>query len=48
MPGKKEFLAVVVKAFKSFQMFPVPDGESIQSCGVPELEWHQFGAGPDF
>jgi hypothetical protein len=28
----------VVKAFKSFQMFPVPDGESGQSCGVLELE----------
>jgi len=39
MPGKKEFSAVVVKAFKSFQMFPEPDGESGQSCGVMELEW---------
>ena len=28
----------MVKAFKSFQMFPVPDGESGQSCGVLELE----------
>jgi hypothetical protein len=49
MAGKKEFSAVVVKAFKSFsQLFPVPDSESGQSCGVLELEWHQYGAGPDF
>jgi len=35
MAGKKEFSAVGVNAFKSFfQMFPVPDGESGQSCGV--------------
>ena len=27
------FLALVVKAFKSFQMFPVPEGESGQNCG---------------
>ena len=33
MADKKEVSAVVVKAFKSFQMFPVPDGESGQSCG---------------
>ena len=31
MAGKKELSAGVVKAFKSFQMFPVPDGESGQS-----------------
>ena len=32
--GKKEFSAVVVKALKSFfQICPVPDGESGQSCG---------------
>ena len=49
MAGKKEFSAVVVKAFKSFsQMFSVPDGESGQSCGVLELEGHQYGAWPDF
>jgi hypothetical protein len=37
MAGKREFSAVVVKAFKSFfQMFSVPDGESGQSCGVLE------------
>jgi len=42
MAGKKEFSAVVVKALKSyFQIFPVPDGESGQSCGVLELEGHQ-------
>ena len=47
--GKMEFSAVVVKAFKSFfQLFPVPDSESGQSYGVLELEWHQYGAGPDF
>ena len=49
MVGKKGFSAVVVKAFKSFfQIFPVPDGESGQSCEVLELEWHQYGAWPDF
>jgi len=48
MAGKKEFSAGVVKAFKSFQIFPVPDGESGQSCGVLELERHQYGAWPDF
>ena len=49
MGGKKEFSAVVVKAFKRFfQIFPVPDGESGQSCGVLELEGHQYGAWPDF
>ena len=42
MAGKKEFSAVVVKVFKSFfQLFPVPDGESGQSCGVLELEGHR-------
>ena len=35
MAGKKELSARVVKAFKSFQIFPVPDGESGQSCGGP-------------
>ena len=40
--------AVGVKAFKSFQIFPVPEGESGPSCGVMELEGHQYGAGPDF
>ena len=29
-------------------MFPVPDGESGQSCGELELEGHQYGAWPDF
>ena len=44
--GKKEFSAVVVKVFKSFfQLFPVPDGESEQSCAVLELEGHQYGRG---
>ena len=39
----------MVKAFKCFsQIFPVPDGESGQSCGVLELEGHQYGAWPDF
>ena len=38
MAGKEEVSAVVAKAFKSFQMFSVPDGESGQSCGVLELE----------
>jgi hypothetical protein len=34
MAGKKEFSAVAVKALKSFfQICPVPDGESGQSCG---------------
>ena len=42
MAGKKEFSAVVVKSFKCFcQIFPVPDSESGQSCGVLELEGHQ-------
>jgi len=41
MAGKKEFSAVVVKAFKSFQIFPVPDGESGQNRGVVELEEDQ-------
>ena len=44
MAGKKEFSAVVVKAFKSSQIFPVPDGESGQSCGELELEGHQDSA----
>ena len=36
----------MVKAFKSFfQIFSVPDGESGQSCGVLELEGHQYGGG---
>ena len=48
MAGKKEVWAVVVRAFKSFQIFPVPDGESEQSWGELELEGHQYGAGPDF
>ena len=49
MAGKKEFSAGVVKALKSiFRIFPVPDGESGQSCGVVELEWDQYDAGPDF
>ena len=48
MAGKEEVSAVVAKAFKSFQMFSVPDGESGQSCGVLELEGHQYGSGPDF
>jgi len=39
MASKQEVSAVVVKAFKSFQIFPVPDGKSGQSCGVLELEW---------
>ena len=43
MAGKKEVSAVVVKAFKSFQIFPVPDCESGQSCGVLEEEGHQYG-----
>ena len=48
MAGKKEFSAVVVKAFKSFfQIFPVPDGESGQSCGILELDGHQYGAWPE-
>ena len=34
MAGKKEVSVVVVKDFKRFfQLFPVPDGESGQSCG---------------
>jgi len=33
---------------ESFQIFSVPDGESGHSCGVLELEGHQYGAGPDF
>ena len=49
MAGKKEFLAVVVNALKSFfQIFSVLDGESGPSCGVLELEGHQYGAWPDF
>ena len=48
MAGKKEFSAVVVKAFKSIQILPLPDRESGQSCGVLELEGHQYGAWPDF
>ena len=48
-PGTSfEVSAVVVKAFKSFQMFPVPDGASGQSCGVMELEGHQYGPWPYF
>ncbi|SVD77581.1 uncharacterized protein METZ01_LOCUS430435 [marine metagenome] len=48
MAGKKEFSTGVVKAFKSsFQIFPMPDGESGQGCGVPEVEGHQYGAWPD-
>ena len=46
--AKKKFSAVVVKAFKSFfQMFSVPDGEFGESCGVLELQGHQYGAWPD-
>ena len=37
---------VLKKSF--FQMFPVPDGESGQSCEVLELEWDQYGAWPYF
>ena len=49
MAGKKEFSTGVVKAFKSsFQIFPMPDGESGQGCGVLELVGRQYGAGPDF
>ena len=49
MAGKKEFSAVVVKAFKSlFQIFSVPDGASGQSFRLLELEGHQYGAGPHF
>jgi len=49
MAAKKEVSAVVVKLSRVFsQMFPVPDGESGQSCGVLELEEHQYGAEPDF
>ena len=48
MAATKEVSAVVVKAFKSFQIFPVPDGESGQSCGELELEWDQYGEWPDF
>ena len=33
-----EASAIVVKAFKSFQIFPVPDGESGGSCRVRQLE----------
>ena len=36
----------MVQAFKSFfQLFPVADGESGQSCAVLELEEHQYGRG---
>ena len=31
-----------------FHIFPVPHGESGQSCEVLEPEGHQYGAGPDF
>ena len=31
-----------------FQLFSVPDGESGQSCGILELEGHQYGTWPDF
>ena len=37
MAGKKEVSTGVIKAFKSFQMFPVPEGESGQNCGELEL-----------
>ena len=33
------------KAFKSFQIFPVLDGEFGQSCGVLELEGHPVWCG---
>ena len=39
MASKQEVSAVGVKAFKSFQIF----GEYGQSCGVMELEGHQYG-----
>jgi hypothetical protein len=49
MACKKEFSEGAVKALKSFfRIFPVPDGESGQSCGVLELEWDQFVARPGF
>ena len=46
MAGKKEISAVVVKAFKRFfQIFPVPDGESGQSCRVLVPEGHHMVRG---
>ena len=48
MAGNKVVSAVVVKAFKSFQIFSVPDSECGESCGILELEEHQYGAWPDF
>ena len=44
MAGKKEFSAVGQGFQEFFQLFSVPDGESGQSCGVLELEGHQYGA----
>jgi hypothetical protein len=36
-----EVSAIVVKLSRVSQLFPVPDGESGQSCGIRELEGHQ-------
>jgi hypothetical protein len=51
MAGKKE-LRVFGRSGQGFQeffqLFSLPDGESRQSCGILELEGHQYGAGPDF
>jgi hypothetical protein len=41
MAGKKEFSAVVVKAFKSFSRYFRCLTASGQSCGILELEGHQ-------
>jgi len=41
MAGKKEFSAVVVKAFKSFSRYFRCLTTSGQSCGILELEGHQ-------
>jgi len=47
MAGKKEFSAVVVKAFKSFsRYFRCLTARSGRA--VLELEGHQYGAGPEF
>ena len=45
IPSKKEVSPVVVKAFKRSQIFPLPDDEFGQNCGVLELEWDQSVAG---
>ena len=44
MVNKNQFSTLVVKAFKSFQIFPVPGGESGQSCRILEPEGHQYAA----